>query len=104
MGLGRTVHQEQLEAGLPADLAGEFHRLTEWARTLPERFGNRVTLRLVDVASIEGFFKSLIHRVNRYPAFVVDRKRYMGDDFTRVDALISQSLDAEEALRGADDS
>ena len=99
MGLGRRVHREQLEASLPADLAGDFHRLVEWAWTLPERFGGRVTLRLIDVASIEGFFKSLIHRVHRYPAFMVDNKRYVGDDFTRVDALISESLDTSKVLR-----
>jgi hypothetical protein len=92
MGLGRKVHREQLEAGLPAELAGEFHRLVDWARTLPVRFGDRVTLRLVDVASIEGFFRSLIHRIHRYPAFVVNGKRYVGNDFGRVDALILAGL------------
>ncbi len=92
MGLGRKVHREQLEAGLPDDLAREFHNLSEWAHTLPERFGQRVTLRLVDVASIEGFFKSLKHRVGRYPAFIVEGKRYVGSDFTRVDALIADRL------------
>jgi len=92
MGLGRKVHREQLESGLPDDLAQEFHTLSRWAHTLPERFGQQVTLRLVDVASLEGFVKSLIHRVGRYPAFVVDGKRYVGSDFTRVDALIAESL------------
>jgi hypothetical protein len=95
MGLGRKVHREQLEAGLPEDLARDFHRLVEWAGTLPARFGNRVAVRLIDVASIEGFFRSLIHRFGRYPAFVVDGKRYVGDDFTRVDELILQSLAAD---------
>lgn|SRR5215467_9219724 len=98
MGLGRKVHREQLEAGLPAELADEFHRLVEWARTLPARFGDRVTLRLVDVASIEGFFRSLIHRVHRYPAFVVDGKRYVGNDFGCVDALISEGLHTGNVL------
>lgn len=92
MGLGRKVHREQLESGLPDDLAQEFHALSQWAYTLPKRFGERVTLRLVDVASIEGFFKSLIHRVGRYPAFVVDGKRYVGSDFAQVEVLIAESL------------
>lgn len=96
MGLGRKVHREQLAAGLPDDLAEDFHRLSQWAHALPERFGPKVTLRLVDVASMEGFFKSLIHRLRRYPAFVVNGKRYVGSDFGRVDALISESL----AIRG----
>ena len=98
MGLGQKVHREQLDSGLPDDLAQEFHSLSEWAHTLPEQFGQRVTLRLVDVASIEGFFKSLIHRVGRYPAFVVDGKRYVGSDFTRVNALIAESLTARQGV------
>ncbi len=101
MGLGRKVHREQLESGLPDDLAQEFHRLSDWSHTLPERFGQRVRLHLVDVASLEGFFKSLIHRVGRYPAFVVDGKRYMGSDFSRVDTLIAERLSARESRAGA---
>ena len=91
-GLGRKIHQEQLESGLPADLAAEFHSLSVWAQGLPQRYGPRVTVRLVDAASIEGFFKSLVRRLRRYPAFVVDGRKYVGSDFSRVDALISQSM------------
>lgn len=92
MGLGQKVHREQLESGLPDDLYREFHRLSEWARTLPSKFGARVYVRLVDAASIEGFFKSLVRRIGSYPAFTVEGRRYVGSDFSRVDALISERL------------
>ena len=92
MGLGRKVHREQLESGLPDDLAREFHDLSEWASALRERFGSRLRFRLVDVASIEGFVKSLVHRFRRYPAFLVDGTRYAGSDLSRVDALIAERL------------
>lgn len=91
-GLGRKVHQEQLESGLPEDLAAEFHSLSQWAGGLAQRYGSRVSVRLVDAASIEGFFKSLFRRVNRYPAFLVEGRKYVGSDFSRVDHLISESL------------
>ncbi len=96
IGLGRKVHREQIESGLPDGLARQFHDLSEWARTVSERFGPNVTIRLVDVASIEGFFKSLIHRLGRYPAFVVDRQRYVGSDFSLVDSLIAERLGTRE--------
>jgi len=92
MGLGRKMHQEQLDAGLPEDLYAEFHTPSEWARTLPEKFGGRASLRLIDVLSIEGFFKSLARRPRRYPAFSVDGRRYVGSDFASVDALIAERL------------
>jgi hypothetical protein len=94
-GLGQKVHREQLDAGLPDDLAAEFHSLSQWAHGLPQRYGSRVTVRLVDAASIEGFFKSLVRRLNRYPAFIVEGRKYVGNDFLKVDALISESLAAQ---------
>lgn len=91
------MHREQLDSGLPDDLAAEFHSLSQWAHGLPERFGARVTVRLVDAASVEGFFRSLFRGLHRYPAFVVDGRKYVGSDFSRVDALIAETL----AARGA---
>lgn len=91
-GLGQKVHREQLDSGLPDDLAAEFYSLSRWAGGLPGRFGSRVTVRLVDAASLEGFFKSLFRGFHRYPAFVVDGRKYVGNDFSRVDALITETL------------
>jgi hypothetical protein len=94
VGVGQRVHREQLDAGLPDDLAQEFRRLSDWVRSLPDKFGDRVQVRLVDAASIEGFFKSLVRRFRRYPAFTVEGERYVGSDFAQVDALISSRLAA----------
>jgi len=94
MGLGSKVHREQLDSGLPADLHAEFDRLAEWAGSLHDKFGGRIALRVIDVASIEGFFKSLVRRVHAYPAFSVDGARYVGTDFRCVDSLIADRLAA----------
>src|SRR5262245_55400887 len=96
MGLRQKVQREMAETGLPEDLRAEFHALSEWAHGLPPKFGDRVQVRLIDAASIEGFFKSLLRRVSRYPAFVVDGQRYVGSEFSRVDALISRALQRNE--------
>ena len=86
------MHREQIRSALPDDLAEEWHALSEWVWGVAHRYGSRVTVRLVDVASMEGFFKSLFQRFHRYPAFVVDGRKYVGSDFSRVDALIAESL------------
>jgi hypothetical protein len=91
-GTGRAVHREQLDSGLPEDLAQEFHRLSDWARSVRAKFGDRVRFHLVDAASLEGFFKSLVRRLRMYPAFSVDGHHYMGSDFTQVEALIAARL------------
>lgn len=94
MGLRPKVQRELAETALPEDLRREFHALAEWARTLPARFGGRVEVRLVDAASLEGFAKSLVGRIRRYPAFRVGREWYAGADLARVDALIAGQLTA----------
>jgi hypothetical protein len=92
MGLRRKVQRDLMESALPEDLKAEFHELTEWVRTLQDKYSGRVRVRLVDVASIEGFFKSLFRGFWRYPAFAVEGQRYVGSDFSKVDALISRAL------------
>ena len=96
MGLRQKVQREMADSALPDDLRAEFHSLSEWAHTLPRKFADRVRIRLIDAASIEGFFTSLFHRLWRYPAFTVEGQRYVGSDFARVDALIMQALRRKE--------
>lgn len=98
-GLGWKVHKDQLETGLPEDLYRDFHHLSEWAQTLSDKFGSRVSVRLVDAVSVEGFFKSLIRRIRRYPAFNVGGERYEGRDFSAVDSLIAARI--ERRVKGA---
>ena len=97
IGLRQKVQSEMAETGLPDDLKREFHELSAWAHTLPEKFGDRVRVRVVDAASIEGFFKSLMRRFWRYPAFSVEGERYVGSDFSRVEDLIERGLTSRTA-------
>ena len=55
---------------------------------------DRVSLRLVDVVSAEGFFESLARRIARYPAFVMDRRTSVGADLSQVERLIPERLAA----------
>jgi len=97
MGLRQNVQRDLVASALPEELQAEFHQLSAWARSLPGRFDDRVRVRLVDAASIEGFVKSLLRRCRRYPAFAVDGQRYVGSDFSRVDVLIAGALRRKEA-------
>jgi len=97
MGIRQKVQKEMAQTGLPDDLMQEFHALSEWAGTLPAKFGTRVAVRLIDAASIEGFFKSLVRRFRRYPAFSVEGRRYVGSDFGQVNALIAEGLQRAKA-------
>ena len=97
MGIRQQVQKEMAQTGLPEDLMREFHDLSQWAGTLPATFGSQVELRVIDAASIEGFFKSLVRRFRRFPAFSVGDRRYVGTDFEQVNALIAERLQRGKA-------
>jgi hypothetical protein len=77
--IGARVHREQARESLPDDLRAEFAQVADWVHGLVERHGTGVQVRLIDAASIQGFWKSLRHGARSYPAVIVDgQERYAG--------------------------
>lgn len=72
MGLGAAIHKEQAASSLPDDLAEEYASLVDQIGRLRSDWGERLRVRIVDAASLEGFLKSLRHRVFRYPTALID--------------------------------
>jgi hypothetical protein len=96
MGLGERLRREEARQALPDDLKVEYQQVSEWVHDLLQRFGDRLRMRLVDAASIEGFFKSLVHRARRYPAVVVEGgpAKYVGTDLTEARRVIERYVTA----------
>ena len=95
MGIGDRIRQEEAAQALPEDLRRQYAEISAWLRDLVHRFGPRVRVRMVDVASIEGFFKSLVHRARRYPAIVVDGpQHYVGTDLQEARRIIERYITA----------
>jgi hypothetical protein len=81
MGVGEKVHRDQARESLPEDLRREFDALSLWVHDLAERYGDRVRVKVIDAASIEGFWKSLRYGVRRYPAIVIEgTEKHVGTD------------------------
>ena len=100
-GFSRPVRAEQLETGLPGDLQREYEAVHRWARRLTEAYGDRVTVKVIDATSPAGVWKSLRHRLHRYPAIVVNgRERFFGPDLGSVDSVIERHLGSR--LRAAE--
>jgi len=78
-GVGAGVHREQLSSGLPPDMAKDYGRVSSWVLEQVARCGDRVAVEVIDVASVRGFWKSLRHRVHRYPAVIVDGENFGAD-------------------------
>ncbi len=94
-GFGANFHKEQVVSALPADLAQDYQAVSDWVRRLFAEHCDRVVVKVIDAASLEGFWKTLRHGLRRYPAVVIGgRARFTGVDFAGADAEIAGQLQA----------
>jgi hypothetical protein len=95
VGFGQRIRAEQRRAALPADLQAEYTAIADWVDASCARYGDRLRVRVVDVASLEGVFKAIRHRVRRFPAFVLNgNDRIIGFDRQRLDAALARCLES----------
>ena len=77
----QRVHEEQLESSLPAELIQEYQAISDWVREIFRVHCDRVVVKVIDAASLEGFYKSLRYGANRFPAVIVNGKsRFTGSN------------------------
>ncbi len=78
-GMTNAFHDEQVRSSLPHDLARDYQAVSDWVRELFREHCERVAVKVIDAASIEGFVKTLRYGVRRYPAVIVGgQARYAG--------------------------
>lgn len=80
MGADNHIHEEQLSSSLPEDLIREYQVVSDWVREMFRIHCDNILLKVIDAASIEGFYKSLKYRARRYPAVIVNggTSRFIG--------------------------
>ena len=79
MGATNRIHEEQMQSSLPDDLIKEYETVSDWVREMFKVHCDNILLKVIDAASVEGFYKSLKYNARRYPAVIVNRKaRFLG--------------------------
>jgi hypothetical protein len=79
MGATNRIHEEQMQSSLPDDLLKEYQIVSDWVKEMFRVHCDAITLKVIDAASIEGFYKSLKYHARHYPAVVVNGKsRFLG--------------------------
>ena len=79
LGASNRIHEEQVESSLPEDMVKEYARVSEWVRDIFGRHCDRILVKVIDAASIEGVYKSLRYNARRYPAVIVGKSsRFTG--------------------------
>ena len=93
-GLNEKIHQKASEE-YPPDLIDESKKLSEWIQELRQLYKHRLSIRLIDAKSFIGFYKSLRHRIRKYPGFVVEGKEtYIGWDKRKLEDLLDRYIKA----------
>lgn len=97
IGFGQKLHAEERKTALPDDLQAEYAAISDWVREAFDRYGERLTVRVTDAASLQGFFRAIRYRAHRFPAFIIDgRERIVGFDRQRLDAALRSRLGGGE--------
>ncbi len=79
MGSTNRIHDEQMESSLPEDLLQDYQQISDWVKEIFRIHCDRILIKVIDAASIEGVYKALKYNARRYPAVIVNKKaRYLG--------------------------
>jgi hypothetical protein len=98
MGVTNNFHQEQIESSLPSDLVQDYQAISDWVHELFRIHCDRVVVKVIDAASLEGFVKTLRYSVHRYPAVIVGRKaRFSGGAYQQAGNEVSRLLGQKQA-------
>jgi hypothetical protein len=91
-GLDKNIHQKEMEE-YPSDLKEEYIKLSNWIRELTRLYKHRLLIKLIDVQSPLGIYKTLRHRIRAYPAFIVEGKEtYTGWDKNQLESLLDKFI------------
>ncbi|MHB8909167.1 MAG: hypothetical protein ACYDAA_09865 [Syntrophales bacterium] len=87
--------RQQDVADYPAELREELAKLGDWLNELCRLYRHRISIRLIDAKSPFGLYKSLLHRIRRYPTFIIEKKQvYSGWDRKRIEELLDTCMQA----------
>jgi len=91
-GLDQKFHQKEMDE-YPSDLKEEYLKLSDWIQELTRLYKHRLLIRLIDVQSPLGIYKSLRHWIRTYPTFIVERKEtYTGWDKIQLESLLDKYI------------
>jgi histone acetyltransferase (RNA polymerase elongator complex component) len=93
-GLDKKFHQKEMDE-YPQDLKEESVKLSDWIRELTRLYKHRLLIKLIDVQSFLGIYKSLRYRIRKYPTFIIEGKEtYTGWERNQLEALLDKHIQA----------
>ena len=91
-GLRNQSHQYDMD-DYPPDVKEEYTKLSDWIKELTRLYKHRLAIRLIDVQSPLGVYKSLRYGVRTCPFFIVEKKEaYTGWDRGQLESLLDKYI------------
>lgn len=91
-GFSKGVHEEQVNSALPPDVMQDYKAVSDWVNHLFQQYCDQVVVKIIDAASIEGFWKTLRHGLRYYPAILIGSAKFSGTNFEAAEAEIAHQL------------
>jgi len=92
VGLDQEFHRREIDE-YPSDLREELLNLSDWIQELRRLYKHRLLIKLIDIHSPMGVYKSLRHRIRTYPTFIIEGKEtYAGWDKNRLENLLDKFM------------
>ena len=96
------MHSQEVNE-YPEEMKADYLRLSNWVREVRKAYGQQVVIRIIDPQSLGGFWKSLRHRVRRYPTFFIgEGERLVGweaDPDAALARLVGRTDSSAESAR-----
>jgi hypothetical protein len=94
LGLENKERKSSVE-GYPEDWKDALDYLAKWIGEISRLYRHRLLIRIIDAQSPLGMWKQLRHRVFKFPAFIVNKKKaYVGWDPKELESLIDGEVKA----------
>jgi hypothetical protein len=77
----------------PEELKEDYLSLCSWIDELVQKYEEKIRIELINVRSLRGLYKSIRHRAQTYPTFIVNKKEKNTDaDKAQLDLIIQSHL------------
>ena len=89
----RSQDRKSCVDGYPDDWKFAVESLSKWIGDLSRLYRHRIMIRIIDAQSPHGLWKQLRHRIFKFPAFIVDKKKtYIGWEYAELEAIIDERM------------
>jgi hypothetical protein len=80
-------------AGYPEDWKEAVEHLAAWIAEISRLYRHRILIRVIDAQSPMGLWKQIRHRVFKFPAFIVNKKKtYIGWNPRELESVIDEEV------------